>query len=141
MWLPANKDDYGAFGIGIYRRTVTEYTSYPSQYILGLPQTVSVYAGAGVTLLSRATNAYDETGTFLDSNNQTASYFIDATGDGVIQRDGSYGAGFTQRANLTSVTQHSVVNGAINGSRIVKRLSYDTNGCDPFPRNDSRSRG
>jgi hypothetical protein len=115
MWLPGTRDEYGAFGIGIYRRTVTEYTSYPSQYILGLPQTVSVYAGAGTTLLSRSTNNYDETGTFLDSNNQTASYFIDATGDGVIQRDGGYGASFTQRANLTSVTQHSVVNGAING--------------------------
>src|SRR5262249_9900445 len=126
MWLVENNDDLNASG-GLYRRTTATYTSYPAQYILGLPQQVSVY-NASNTLLSRVTNNYDEIGTFTDSNGQTASYFIDATGDGVIQHNTSYGASFTQRANLTSVVQSSVVNGSVNGSRTVKRISFDTNG-------------
>src|SRR5262249_34712043 len=126
MWLVENKDDLNASG-GLYRRTTTTYTSYPAQYILGLPQQVSVY-NASNTLLSRITNNYDEAGTFTDSNGQTASYFIDATGDGVIQHNASYGASFTARANLTSVVQSSVAGGSVNGSRIVKRISFDTNG-------------
>jgi hypothetical protein len=60
MWLVENKDEYGAFGIGVYRRTNTTYTSYPAQYILGLPEQVSVHDGA-FTLISRITNNYDET--------------------------------------------------------------------------------
>src|SRR5262249_46757360 len=126
MWLVENKDDLNASG-GLYRRTTTTYTSYPAQYILGLPQQVSVY-NASNTLLSRITNNYDETGTFTDSNGQTANYFIDATGDGVIQHNTNYNASFTTRGNLTSVVQSSVVSGSVNGSRIVKRISYDTNG-------------
>src|SRR5262249_30034420 len=126
MWLVENKDDLNASG-GLYRRTTTTYTSYPAQYILGLPQQVSVYNSSN-TLLARVTNNYDETGTFTDSNGQTASYFIDASGDGVIQHNASYGASFTARANLTSIVQSSVVGGSVNGSRTVKRVSYDTNG-------------
>ena len=125
--MPATADEL--VNGSVYRRTVTEYTSYPAQYILGLPQQVSVYAGAGVTLLSRISNSYDQTSTFVDSNGQTAGYFIDASGDGAIQHDdANYNGGFTVRGNLTSVTQHSVVSGTITGSRIAKRVSYDTNG-------------
>ncbi len=122
MWLPAEKsENYG------YRRTVMEYTSYPAQYILGLPQQVSVYTGG--TLLTRVSNNYDETSTFTDSNGQTAEYFKNATADGAIQHDNTnYGFGFTTRGNLTSVTQASVVGGAVSGSRITKRVTYDTNG-------------
>ena len=79
-------------------------------------------------LLSRAINTYDQTGTFVDSNSQTASYFIDATSDGVIQHDATYGGSFTARGNLTSVTQSKVEGGAVTGSRVIKRVSYDTNG-------------
>jgi YD repeat-containing protein len=128
MWLPSTKDDLSQDGVTVYRRATTSYTSYPSRYILGLPQTVSVYAGAGVTLLSRSTSNYDETGTYTDSNGQTANYFIDAGGANVTQHDSSYNISLTQRGNLTSVVQSSVVNGAVTGTRTVKRISYDTNG-------------
>ncbi|MDX2040328.1 MAG: RHS repeat-associated core domain-containing protein [Acidobacteriota bacterium] len=127
MWVPNQQDEFAA-GVQ-YRRTTTTYTSYPSQNILALPLEVSVYSGAGTTLLTKATNAYDQTSSFTDSNGQTADYFIDATPDGAIQHDNmNYGGNFTARGNLTSVTQHSVVNGSVNGSRTLKRISYDTNG-------------
>jgi len=125
MWLVQNKDEMQQQTL--YRRTTTSYTSYPSQYILGLPQQVSVYNGSN-TLLTRVTSNYDETGSYTDSNNQPASYFINASGDGVIQHDASYGGSFTQRGNLTSVVQSSVVNGSVTATRTIKRLSYDTNG-------------
>ncbi len=129
IWLQTTRDDYAGNTATVYRRTTTEYTSYPARRILGLPTTVSVYAGPGTTLMSRTTNTYDQTGTFTDSNSQTASYFIDASQAGVLQHDdGNYGPTMTERGNLTSVTQSSVVNGAVNGSRISNRLSYDTNG-------------
>ncbi|MBK8316705.1 MAG: hypothetical protein IPL01_22905 [Acidobacteria bacterium] len=127
MWLPSTRDDL-IYPSTLFRRTVTEYTSYPSQYILGLPQQVSVYAGDGVTLLSRIANSYDQTGTYTDSNGQQAQYFIDASADGVIQHEAGYNGSFTARGNLTSTIQYSVSGGAVNGSRIVKRTSYDTNG-------------
>ena len=126
MWLPSIKDDLTPSG-AIYRRTVTDYTSYPAQYILGLPQQVSVSDGAG-TLLSRVANNYDQTGSYVDSNGQQAPYFIDAAAEGVIQHDSGYNGGFTARGNPTSVVQYSVSGGAVNGSRVVKRTSYDTNG-------------
>ncbi len=126
MWLVQNKDELGEQA-ALYRRTTTIYTSYPSQYILGLPQQVSVY-NAGNTLLSRAANNYDETGSYTDSNGQNAPYWIDESGAGVIQHNTAYGAGFTQRGNMTSVVQSSVVNGSVTATRTIKRLSYDTNG-------------
>ncbi|MEK7831169.1 MAG: hypothetical protein AAB401_08800, partial [Acidobacteriota bacterium] len=127
MWVPNIEDEFA--GGALYRRSVTTYTGYPAQNILALPQEVSVYSGAGVTLLTRVTNSYDQTGSFTDSNGQTANYFIDASADAAIQHDNAnYSAGFTARGNLTGVTQHSVLNGAINGSRLVKRVSVDTNG-------------
>ncbi|MGH9842125.1 MAG: RHS repeat domain-containing protein, partial [Blastocatellia bacterium] len=125
MWLVQNKDEMQQQTL--YRRTTTSYTSYPAQYIFGLPQQVSVYKGSNI-LLSRVANNYDETGSYTDSNNQSASYFIDASGEGVIQHNASYGGGFTQRGNLTSVVQSSVVNGSVTATRTVKRVSYDTNG-------------
>lgn len=128
IWLETTKDEYSG-ETTIYRRTTTAYTGYVLRNIFGLPTEVSVYAGPGTTLMSRFTNAYDQTGTYTDSNNQSAPYFIDATAAGVIQHDNAnYGNGMTQRGNLTSVTQHSVVNGAVNGSRIIRRTSFDTNG-------------
>ncbi|HKQ72777.1 MAG TPA: carboxypeptidase-like regulatory domain-containing protein, partial [Blastocatellia bacterium] len=127
VWLIENKDERDGAG-ALLRRTASTYTSYPSQYILGLPQQVSVHDGA-LTLVSRVTNNYDQTGTFVDSNSQTASYFIDASGDGVIQRDdANFGAGLTTRGNVTSVTQSKVEGGAVTGSRVIKRVSFDTNG-------------
>ena len=128
MWLIEHNDEYGAFGYNLFRRTFTSYTSYPSQYILGLPRRVSVH-NESFTAISQVWNNYDQTGTFVDSNNQTASYFIDAAADGVIQHDNTnYGAGFTARGNITSVTQDKVEGGAVTGSRIIKRVSFDTNG-------------
>ncbi|MGH9802780.1 MAG: hypothetical protein ACRD82_20625, partial [Blastocatellia bacterium] len=127
MWVPGTQDEYAAGAL--YRRTVSTYTGYPSQNIPALPLEVSVYSGAGVTLLTRATNSYDQTSSFTDSNGQTAGYFIDATADGAIQHDNTnYGSTFYNRGNLTGVTQHSVLNGTVNGSRLAKRISYDTNG-------------
>ena len=85
MWLPAvQKEYYGSSSSFVYRQTVTEYASYPTQYILGLPQQVSVYAGDGTTLLSRVSNNYNETATFTDSNGQAVQYFMDASSDGAI---------------------------------------------------------
>jgi RHS repeat-associated protein len=130
MWLVTTKDEYQD-ETTVYRRTTTQYTSYPTRYILGLPTQVSVYAGAGVTLRSRTSNTYDESSSFQDSNNQTAAYFIDATAEGAIQHDdANYGGSLTQRGNLTSVTQSGVnsLTGAVTGSRITQRTSYDTNG-------------
>jgi hypothetical protein len=128
MWLPSTKDEYQGASSTIYRRTVTDFTSKPAQYILGLVSQVSIYAGPGTTLMSRTTNAYDQITTFVDSNGQTAQHFIDATADGVIQHDTADGASFYNRGNLTSVTEHSIVNGTVTGSRVVRRTSYDTNG-------------
>ncbi|MGE0102419.1 MAG: hypothetical protein AB7U64_08840, partial [Blastocatellales bacterium] len=91
MWLPATSDEY--MSAAVYRRTATTYASYPAQYILGLPQEVSVYAGAGVTLMSRITNSYDETGTYVNSNGQAVPLLVDAPG--VIQHDAAYNASFT----------------------------------------------
>ena len=128
MWLPENKDEYQGYTGTVYRRTVTEYTSYPGVRVLGLPSQVSVYSGPGTTLMSRMATLYDETGTYLDSNNVAAPFFIDASGAGVIQRDSGYGASFTERGNPTSIVQYSVVGGAASAPRITKRISYDTNG-------------
>ncbi|HQR33723.1 MAG TPA: RHS repeat-associated core domain-containing protein [Blastocatellia bacterium] len=127
MWVPGTQDEY-ANG-SIYRRTTTTYTGYASQNILALPLQVSVYSGAGTTLLSRVTNAYDQTSTFSDSNGQTAEYLINAASAGAIQHDDSnYSISFSNRGNLTSVEQSSVVSGSVTDSRLVKRISYDTNG-------------
>lgn len=127
MQLETTKDEY-INETSIYRRTTTEYLSYfPTRYLIGLPTNLKVYAGPGTTLMSHITNAYDETGTFTDSNNQPANFFIDASADAVIQHDNqNYGAGFTQRGNLTSVVQHFI--GATGISRVAQRTSYDTNG-------------
>jgi hypothetical protein len=62
------------------------------------------------------------------------NYIVQRTGDVrasarlVVQHDAAYGLSFTQRGNLTSVVQSSVVNGAVAATRTVKRLSYDTTG-------------
>ncbi|MBK9313406.1 MAG: hypothetical protein IPM55_04025 [Acidobacteria bacterium] len=73
--------------------------------------------------MSRVTNSYDETGTYVNSNGQAVPLFVDAPG--VIQHDAAYNASFNARGNLTGVTQYSVVSGAIAGSRIIKRIGYD----------------
>ncbi|MGH9798797.1 MAG: hypothetical protein ACRD82_00385, partial [Blastocatellia bacterium] len=117
LWLETTKNEYSG-ETTVYRRTTTAYTSYPARNILGLPLEVSAYAGPGTTLMSRFTSAYDLSGAYNDSNNQSAPYFIDATAAAVIQHDNqNYGAGLTQRGNPATVTQHLVVNGAITGSR------------------------
>jgi RHS repeat-associated protein len=128
MSLPTIKDEKSSVGGPVYRRAETAYTSYPAQNVLGLPTTVSLYAGAGTTLLAKTSNVYDETNTVLDSNNQSVPLLFNASGDGVIQHDNGYSLGFTQRGNLTSVIQYSVVGGNINGSRVIGRIAYDTNG-------------
>jgi hypothetical protein len=38
MWLPSTVDEINYLTGQVYRRTETTYTSYPAQYILGLPQ-------------------------------------------------------------------------------------------------------
>ena len=127
MWLVENKDERDSGGV-LLRQTGFTYTSYPSQYILGLTQQISVRDGA-LTLVSRLTNNYDQTGTFVDSNSQTAPYFIDASSDGVIQHDdANFGTSLTTRGNITSVTQSKVEGGAVTGSRVISRASFDTNG-------------
>jgi len=129
MWLVATKDEYNALYGLVYRRTAYDYTSYPSLRMLGLPTLTSIYSGPGTTLLAQTLNTYDETGSFTDSNGQTASYFINATPDGVIQHDdGQFGGTMTTRGNLTSVTQYSVVSGVAGSPRITKRTTYDSNG-------------
>ncbi len=128
MWLPNYRDDYDPLG-AVYRRTVTDYTSYPAQNILGLPQVVSVYAGASTTLKAKTENVYDETSTVTDSNGQSVPLFVDATASGVIQHDNTnYGGSFFQRGNLTSVKQYSVVNGTASNPRVLARTAYDSNG-------------
>ena len=119
-----HKDDYNSDGTTVYRRTTMSYTSYPSQHILGLPLTTSVYAGPGTTLLTKSENVYDETGTYQDSNSQTVNYFVNA-GATVQHDDTNYGSGFTNRGNVTTVKQYQS-DGTTN--RIVGRTSYDTNG-------------
>jgi hypothetical protein len=127
VWLPQQQSDYIGGGTTVYRRTELSYLHYEAQRIIGLPTVTSTFNGSDI-LLARTTTNYDETGNFTDSNNQTASYFINATGDNVIQHEASYGFGFTARGNATSVVQSHVANNGINGTRIVKRVSYDTNG-------------
>jgi RHS repeat-associated protein len=113
-----------------FRRTDTTYTHYPTQRIIGLPAQVSVYDNTGATLVSRTNFTYDETSSFTDSNGQSAPYFINETAANVVQHDNTnYGFSFTQRGNLTTSTQHGVLNGAPTGNtRIVKRTAWDTNG-------------
>lgn len=127
MWLPTQSDLYKGDLTTMYSKTLSSYTSLASQHILGLPQESTTYGGTGqTTLMGKFVYNYDETGTFTDSNSQSASYFIDASGDGAIQHDNTnYGASFTTRGNLTSITQHSMTSSA---TRIVRRTGYDTNG-------------
>jgi YD repeat-containing protein len=106
-----------------------DYTSYPAQRVLGLPSETLLYSGPGTTLVAKTTYAYDETGTFIDSNGAVAPYFIDESGAGVVQHDNAtYHGTFTQRGNQTSVTQYSVTGGVASSPRIISRTSYDTNG-------------
>ncbi len=123
VWLVQHKDDYNSNGTTVYRRTTMSYTSYPTQRILGLPLTSSVYAGPGTTLLAKSENVYDETSTYQDSNSQTANYFVNA--GATVQHDVIYGSGFTNRGNLTTIKQYAT-DGTTN--RIMARTSYDTNG-------------
>lgn len=114
----------------VYRRTVTTYTSYPTQRILGLPVEVSTYEGPGTKLVARSTNSYDQSGGFTDANGLALSYLMDESAAQVIQHDNTnYTTSLTQRGNLTSVTQSAVSSsGAVTGSRVIKRSGYDTNG-------------
>ena len=129
VWLPTTKDESDTTGAAVYRRTETTYTSYPAQRLIGLPAQVSVYAGAGTTLVARTSYAYDETTTFTDSGGQVAPYFIDETPAAVVQHDHTaYNGSFTQRGNQTTVTQYAVTGGVAGSPRIVKRTAYDTNG-------------
>ncbi len=128
VWLPNYRDENDSSDV-VYRRTETTYTSYPTQRIIGLPAQVSVYAGAGTTLVARTSYTYDQTTTFTDSNNQTAPFFINETSAGVVQHDNTaYNGSFTQRGNQTTVTQYSVTSGVASSPRVVKRTAYDTNG-------------
>jgi RHS repeat-associated protein len=130
VWLVTQKNEHQGDSSTVYRRTETVYTSYATQRIIGLPQQVSVYAGPGTTLMLRTSYAYDETTTFTDSNGQVAPYFIDETSASVVQHDNTgFNGSFTQRGNLTTVTQSGVnSSGQVTGSRIIRRTGWDTNG-------------
>ena len=124
LWLVQNKDDYDAAGTAVYRRTTMSYTSYPAQRILGLPLTSATYAGAGITLLAKTENVYDETSSYSDSGGGTNPYFANA-GTTVQHDDVNYGSGFTTRGNLTTVKQYATNNSSV---RVIGRTGYDTNG-------------
>ena len=122
VWQVTQKNEYQGDTATIYRQTQIIYTSYPTQRILGLPVQTSVYDGPGTTLLARTSISYDETGTFTDANNSTWNY-LSATSGATQHDDTNYGGGFTQRANPTSVTQSSVVSGAVTATRVTARTS------------------
>ena len=126
VWLPTTKDEYQSNNT-VYRRSETTYTSYPTQRIIGLPSQLSVYAGAGTTLLARTSTSYDETGTFTDVNNNPWN-FLSAVNGLTQHDDANYGGSFTPRGSPTSVTQSSVVNGAITATRVISRTSWDSSG-------------
>ena len=124
IWLPTVKDENE-----VYRRTVTEYLNYPAQNLYGLPGTVTVWAGAGVTLLAKTTNVYDETNSVTDANGQAVPLFASGAAANVVQHDdANYGTGFTQRGNLTSVQQYWVVGGNPSNPRVLGYTAYDKNG-------------
>gem|GEM_PF-2074565 len=129
VWLPQLVDTYIGDSIVIYRRTNYSYLSYPDWHIFGLVKDTVVWNQSGYAA-AWTVNNYDETGSFTDSGGQTAAFFIDATADGAIQHDNySYGASLVQRGNLTSVKQWWVANNQIGSqSRLLSRISYDTNG-------------
>jgi hypothetical protein len=78
---------YQADALTPYRWTTTAYANYPAHRIIGLPSKVAVYNSAGTTKLAETENLYDDTGSYTDSNNQAASYFINSSADTVIQHD------------------------------------------------------
>ena len=126
VWLPSAKVEYAADAATAYRTTFMSYLHYPAQGIIGLPYRTEIYSGTNVKI-AESENIYDETGSYTDSNNQAASYFINATADNVIQHDNTnYGASFTARGNLTRTLQFN--GGTGSGARTVKYVSYDTNG-------------
>jgi hypothetical protein len=114
-------DEYDSDGATVYRRAKTTYNTsadYTSRWIHGLPATIEVYSGPGTTLLAKTAYTYDEGN----------PYFIDSTGDGVVQWDNTGGSSPTGRANLTTVTQHKIEGGASVGTRNVMRTTYDSQG-------------
>ncbi|MBS1809953.1 MAG: hypothetical protein JST84_17465 [Acidobacteria bacterium] len=128
--LPTQVDEAKNASDPVYRRATTTYTSYPTQRILGLPLEVSMYEGAGTKLVARTTNSYDQSGGYTDANGLALNYLLDESAAQVIQHDNTnFNASFTQRGNLTSVTQSGVnSSGTVTGSRVIKRVGYDTNG-------------
>ena len=134
LWLLRNQ--YEGDSSAFYRRLETLYTHYPTQRILGLPAQVSVYRGNG-TLMSRVQNVYDQTGSYIDANNQPAEYLKNEPN--AVLHEATYDQTFTTRGNLTSVVQ---VNAAdVNQTRTVKRVFYDTNGNLRGAADAARQRG
>ncbi|MEP7340786.1 MAG: S8 family serine peptidase, partial [Acidobacteriota bacterium] len=121
--LPSDVTEYQGATSTVYRHTVTTYntnTAYSNRHIFGLPDQVCVYSGAGTTtLMTKTAYAFDD-----------ASYFWASGSDGVIQHDlTNYGDSFiTGRANLSKVTQYSVVSGTASSPRDVSRTKHDTQG-------------
>ncbi|MCW5967853.1 MAG: hypothetical protein KIT57_05015 [Blastocatellales bacterium] len=52
VWLMQHKDEYAGWQGGVYRRTVMEYTHYPSRRIIGLPLRSRSTLEKGASLLS-----------------------------------------------------------------------------------------
>lgn len=121
--LPTDVTEYQGSTTTVYRHTVTTYntnTAYSNLHIYGLPDQVCLYSGSGTTtLISKTAYAYDDAG-----------YFWASGGDNVIQHDlTNYGDSFiTGRANLSKVTQYSVVSGTASSPRDVSRTKHDTQG-------------
>ncbi|HZI55335.1 MAG TPA: hypothetical protein VFF39_01100, partial [Verrucomicrobiae bacterium] len=102
------------FGMVLKRHTVTTYQNGTNlnYRILTLPTRVVVKDGAG-NIISRTDMAYD------------GGTLVSVTGDG-NHDDINYGASFTVRGNLTSVTRYA--NAAAGTGAVTRNFAYDTLG-------------
>lgn len=120
--LMANVREYVGNTSTVYRRTETTYnsnTAYSNRHIFGLPSVSKAYSGES-TLIAQTTYAYDESG----------ARWMNSSSDGVIQWDSISPPGTLPDtgANLTTVTQSSVVAGVAGATRYPSRTTYDSQG-------------
>jgi YD repeat-containing protein len=116
----------------IWRHSKTDYNTssvYTSLHIIGLPDTVQLFEGAGETvLLSKVSYKYDEAYSLTtDESNYLASQA------NLIQHDSSYGTGTTpKRANLTSIHRWDVEHSSTETLVAVNSFGYDIAGSIIF---------
>src|SRR5579872_7427855 len=110
---PTNISEYD-FGSALKRQTVTTYATgaYVTQHILNLPTQILVEDGAG-KIVARTDLAYDVTP-------------LTAISGAPNHDDQAYGAAFTTRGNLTSVTRYS--NAAAGTGAVTRTSNYDNLG-------------